>query len=78
MNPAFGPNQVRELTEIFTTKGNEVRLLDNTSLSGTEWSTQLRDMWLIEIQKSRRDRTELDVFSWLNRATLDIIGLAGE
>jgi len=60
MNPAFGPAQIRELTEIFV-----------------ERSQSLRERWLAEIVKSGSDQARIDVLSWLSKATLDIIGLAG-
>jgi hypothetical protein len=61
MNPGFGPAQVRELTSIFVAK-----------------ASQLRDAWAAEIAKAEDSNpTRLDVLSWLSRATLDIIGLAG-
>ncbi|KAJ3557679.1 hypothetical protein NM688_g1343 [Phlebia brevispora] len=59
LNPAFGPAQLRELTEIFFEKGLE-----------------LRDAWASEIKKTDK-ATKIEIISWLNRATLDIIGLAG-
>ncbi|KAI0701860.1 cytochrome P450 [Cytidiella melzeri] len=60
LNPAFGPAQVRELTEIFVEK-----------------SQLLRDRWLAEITNSSTDVAHVDALSWLSKATLDIIGLAG-
>ncbi|KAI0058332.1 cytochrome P450 [Artomyces pyxidatus] len=62
VNPAFGPIQVRKFTELFVDK-----------------SIELRDIWLSKIsQSTRKDgRVKLDVFNWLNKVTLDIIGLAG-
>ncbi|KAG9015937.1 hypothetical protein FRB90_004113 [Tulasnella sp. 427] len=38
---------------------------------------ELRDIWLHQIEESEQDVKEIDVFVWLARATLDIIGLAG-
>jgi hypothetical protein len=64
MNPAFGPAQVRALTELFLEKAG-----------------QLRDKWMEEIKKSERaqgGKVPINVLSWLSRATLDIIGLAGK
>jgi cytochrome P450 len=62
MNPGFGPIQIRALTDIFIEK-----------------SAQLRDVWLEETRKSEGNRsTNVNALSWLSRATLDIIGLAGE
>ncbi|EIN06514.1 cytochrome P450 [Punctularia strigosozonata HHB-11173 SS5] len=61
MNPGFGPAQVRELTGIFIDK-----------------AAQLRDAWLSEARKKGNDESiKVDALSWLSRATLDIIGLAG-
>ncbi|KAI0318463.1 cytochrome P450 [Amylostereum chailletii] len=41
--------------------------------------SQLRDIWLAKAsQTSRKDgKLQLDAFKWLNKATLDIIGLTG-
>ncbi|KIO26748.1 hypothetical protein M407DRAFT_74044 [Tulasnella calospora MUT 4182] len=38
---------------------------------------ELRDIWLRQIEEGRLESKEIDVFVWLARATLDIIGLAG-
>ncbi|KAG6809703.1 hypothetical protein H0H92_015069 [Tricholoma furcatifolium] len=59
MNPAFGPTQVRELTEIFVTKAIE-----------------LRDIWASDVA-AQSGQARVDALSFLSRATLDIIGLAG-
>ncbi|KAK7002345.1 cytochrome P450 [Favolaschia claudopus] len=69
MNPAFGPTQIKELTSIFLQKSAEVR----TSFSVVN-SSQMRDIWL---SQSTTDSMRVDVLSWLNKTTLDIIGLAG-
>ncbi|KAH9030860.1 cytochrome P450 [Lactarius deliciosus] len=62
MNPAFGPAQVRKFTSLFLEK-----------------SLELRDVWADLISKSTRKdgKLGLDTFTWLNKVTLDIIGLAG-
>ncbi|KAH9054513.1 cytochrome P450 [Lactarius vividus] len=62
MNPAFGPAQVRKLTSLFLEK-----------------SLELRDIWADLISKTTRKdgKLGLDTFTWLNKVTLDIIGLAG-
>ncbi|KAF7358404.1 hypothetical protein MVEN_00890600 [Mycena venus] len=57
MNPAFGPQQIRELTPIFVTK-----------------SVELRDIWM---SQAASGSAQIDAVSWLNKTTLDIIGLAG-
>ncbi|KNZ77018.1 Bifunctional P-450/NADPH-P450 reductase [Termitomyces sp. J132] len=59
MNPAFGPSQIREFTEIFVSK-----------------SIELRDRWALEINRQSGE-SRIDALSWLSRATLDVIGLAG-
>ncbi|KAH9054511.1 cytochrome P450 [Lactarius vividus] len=62
MNPAFGPAQVRKFTSLFLEK-----------------SLELRDIWADLISRSTRKdgKLGLDAFVWLNKVTLDIIGLAG-
>ncbi|KAF8214829.1 cytochrome P450 [Mycena galopus ATCC 62051] len=58
-NPAFGPAQVRDLTDIFLEK-----------------SLELRDVWSTEAT-SAGGVARVNVIPWLDKATLDIIGLAG-
>lgn len=62
MNPAFGPAQVRKFTSLFLEK-----------------SLELREIWAELLSKSTRKDGKLgfDAFIWLNKVTLDIIGLAG-
>ncbi|KAH9980692.1 cytochrome P450 [Russula compacta] len=62
MNPAFGLTQVREFTSLFLEK-----------------SLELREIWVDLLHKSSRrdEKLSFDAFTWLNKATLDIIGLAG-
>lgn len=38
---------------------------------------QLRDLWTAEISKSTDETTKVNIVTWLNKTTLDIIGLAG-
>ncbi|KAG8902485.1 hypothetical protein FRC00_005948 [Tulasnella sp. 408] len=63
-NPAnlvFGPGQLRDLMPIFYDKAYE-----------------LKDVWVRQIEAvTDSEGIDADVFVWLNRATLDIIGLAG-
>ncbi|KAA1468825.1 cytochrome P450 [Dentipellis sp. KUC8613] len=61
MNPAFGPAQIRELTETMVEKSIELRdvLLDRVKGDGSP------------------PQVKVDVYPWLNKVTLDIIGLAG-
>lgn len=42
-------------------------------------NTQLRDIWIDKITASSASNAgvEMEVMSWLSRATLDIIGIAG-
>ncbi|KAF7298435.1 hypothetical protein MKEN_01368600 [Mycena kentingensis (nom. inval.)] len=42
-----------------------------------EKSAELRDIWLSEIRKSEDGVARVNALSWLGKATLDIIGLAG-
>ncbi|KAI0316032.1 cytochrome P450 [Amylostereum chailletii] len=65
MSPAFGIPHIRELTTIFLEK-----------------SIQLRDIWKLQVQSSDEQQdgsvhTVINVVNWLNKTTLDIIGLAG-
>ncbi|KAG9045759.1 hypothetical protein FS837_005680, partial [Tulasnella sp. UAMH 9824] len=61
MNPSFGPGQLRDLMPIFYDKAYE-----------------LKDSWVQQIEAAiDPEGIDADVFVWLNRATLDIIGLAG-
>ncbi|VDC05284.1 unnamed protein product [Peniophora sp. CBMAI 1063] len=63
MNPAFGPLQVKRFTETFLRKSHE-----------------MRDLWLDLCARNttRNDGyLRIDAFAWLNKVTLDIIGLAG-
>jgi hypothetical protein len=39
--------------------------------------SQLRDIWAAQVAKSDGGVARIEVLSWLNKATLDIIGLAG-
>ncbi|KAF9229992.1 hypothetical protein BU15DRAFT_69580, partial [Melanogaster broomeanus] len=62
-DPAFGPAQIRALTGIFFAK-----------------AIQLRDVLTSEISKNPAVHTNgacIDIVPWLNKVTLDIIGLAG-
>ncbi|KAH9169235.1 cytochrome P450 [Lactarius sanguifluus] len=61
MNSAFGPAQVRKFTSMFLEK-----------------SLELRDIWADLISKTTRKDGKLNfnAFVWLNKVTLDIIGLA--
>jgi hypothetical protein len=38
---------------------------------------KLRDIWASEIEQNDDKPTRIDVLSWLSKATLDVIGLAG-
>jgi hypothetical protein len=84
-NPAFGPVQIRALTGIFLQKAIEVRPFRLLSPAFSLISTihQLRDVWSSQIESYEKTAdpnskgVRIDVLSWLSRATLDIIGLAG-
>ena len=38
---------------------------------------QVRDAWIAELDKAGKDVVKIDILSWLGKATLDVIGLAG-
>ncbi|KAH9965560.1 cytochrome P450 [Lactifluus volemus] len=61
-NPAFGPTQLKNFASMFLEK-----------------SLELRDIWADLVSKSSRKdgKLRLDACSWLDKATLDIVGLAG-
>ncbi|KAF8452196.1 cytochrome P450 [Boletus edulis BED1] len=63
MNPAFGPTQIRALTDIFFVKANRLRDLWFSEISKDPTGT-IAD-------------TRIDVVPWFTRVTLDIIGLTG-
>ncbi|KAJ7029448.1 cytochrome P450 [Mycena alexandri] len=77
MNPAFGPAQLRALTEIFVEKSRQV----NHFLSGAphhlKWGcVQLRDLWAAKAAESG-GVARLNVIPEFSTAALDIIGKAG-
>ncbi|THH10021.1 hypothetical protein EW146_g8504 [Bondarzewia mesenterica] len=76
MNPAFGPAQIRELTGIFVEKSIQVRAHPRFVLPYIDSPTKLRDLWTTELTTSNGKAT-IDVMGWLNKMTLDVIGLAG-
>lgn len=64
---------------MFTEKANQVRQQSVVQLTNdTEHVIQLRDLLTEEISKSGDGPTRINGVSWLSRATLDMIGLAGE
>ncbi|KAH0835840.1 cytochrome P450 [Lanmaoa asiatica] len=63
MNPAFGPAQIRELTDIFLEKA--VRLRDI-------WSSEIA-----KDPAGTTTGARLDIMPWLSKMALDVIGLAG-
>ncbi|OBZ66502.1 hypothetical protein A0H81_13684 [Grifola frondosa] len=75
MNPAFGPAQIRELTEIFVEKAIQASAAQGVLLCDLSF-VQLRDVWKAEIDK-QGEPARIEVLSWLGRMTLDVIGLAG-
>ncbi|KAF8839261.1 cytochrome P450 [Paxillus ammoniavirescens] len=62
MNPAFGPAQIRALTDIFLAKAIQLRDV---------WSSEIANA------AENATSTRIDVLPWLSRMTLDVIGLAG-
>ena len=80
-NPAFGPAQVRKFTSLFLEKSLEVSTLkEKLSSRFDAIILQLREIWTDLISKSTRKDGKLgfDAFTWLNKVTLEIIGLAGD
>ena len=78
-NPAFGPQEMRELTEIFVEKALEVNIsliLEHLRFIVITYF-QLRDIWSTEIIK-HDGVGPIECLSWMSRTTLDIIGLAGK
>jgi hypothetical protein len=78
-NPAFSNSHIREMTEIFVAKSAEVRIMLFTSRKCINRGTrQLKDRLLEQIAASPQPgQAKVEITSWLSRATLDIIGLAG-
>ncbi|KAF8177631.1 cytochrome P450 [Pholiota molesta] len=62
-NPAFGPQQIRGLTEILVEKSIQLR---------DRWTEEISKQ-----TKDYEGPAKIDALSWLSRTTLDIIGLAG-
>ncbi|KAJ7065714.1 cytochrome P450 [Mycena amicta] len=61
LTQAFGPAQIRLFTDTFLQK-----------------ATQLRDIWATQLSEAGTGgTTTIDVFAWLRRMTLDVIGEAG-
>ncbi|KAF9480874.1 cytochrome P450 [Pholiota conissans] len=65
LNPAFGPQQIRELTEIFVEKSIQLR---------DRWIEEILKQ---TGKESEGLPAKIDGLSWLSRTTLDVIGLAG-
>ncbi|EPQ50323.1 cytochrome P450 [Gloeophyllum trabeum ATCC 11539] len=61
MNPAFGPTQIREMTDIFVEKSLQLRDI---------WMSEIS-------KSSDSEQAKVDAVSWLSKLTLDVIGLAG-
>jgi hypothetical protein len=78
-NPAFGNSHIREMTDIVVAKSAEVRIMLFTSRKCINRGTQqLKDCLLEQVASSPQPgQAKVEITSWLSRATLDIIGLAG-
>ncbi|KIJ16582.1 hypothetical protein PAXINDRAFT_11032 [Paxillus involutus ATCC 200175] len=63
LNPAFGPAQIRGLTDIFLAKAIRLRDLWSSEIANTAANT---------------NGARLEMMSWLSRMTLDVISLAGK
>lgn len=64
MNPAFGPSQIRQLTDVFVSKAMELR---------DAWKGEIES----GSDSSANGAARIEVSSGLSRMTLDVIGLAG-
>ncbi|KAI0045156.1 cytochrome P450 [Auriscalpium vulgare] len=78
MSPAFGLPQIRRFTNLFIDKSIEVPIHIASFPLYQRW-VQMRDILTSEIPHTPRGdgKLEIDVFAWMNKLTLDIIGLAG-
>jgi hypothetical protein len=79
LSPAFGPAQIRQLSGIFLAKANEVC---DSHFACSEFPLanirpQLRNILISQFSKKSSEPQRIDLLSWLTKATLDIIGLAG-
>ncbi|EPQ50326.1 cytochrome P450 [Gloeophyllum trabeum ATCC 11539] len=63
-NPAFGPTQIREMTDIFVEKSLQLRDI---------WMSEIAK----SSSASNSEKATVDAVSWLSKLTLDVIGLAG-
>ena len=68
--------QIRELTPVFLNKAAQVSYAVHAIRSYLEGMRKLRDIWAAEIGDTDQPKN-INVLSWMSRATLDIIGLAG-
>ena len=72
---------MRKFTSLFLEKSLEVSIFDGEAeLSIRRIILQLREIWTDLMSKSKRKDGKLgfNAYTWLNKVTLDIIGLAGE
>ncbi|KAF7334442.1 hypothetical protein MVEN_02273700 [Mycena venus] len=77
-NYAFGSAQIHNLTEVFLEKSVEVIILDFAWMERNVTTLlKLRDVWTRKIGDECKP-TRIDVFEWLSKATLDVIGQAGK
>lgn len=67
---------IREHTGIFIQKAIQVGPLLSRGVWFCIYFVKLRDIWLLESLK-HGNSVRIDVLSWLNKMTLDVIGLAG-
>lgn len=75
-NPAFGPAQLRALTEIFVEKSKQVNGLRTSSCLYLKRLTQLRDVWTARASTGG-GVARVNVLPEFSTAALDIIGKAG-
>ena len=68
--------QIRELTPVFLSKAAQVSYSVHEIRLYLDGMRKLRDIWAAEIGDIDQPKN-INVLSWMSRATLDIIGLAG-
>jgi cytochrome P450 len=78
-NPSFSTSHIREMTEIFVTKSQEVSPLTSrhTGCANSEHTLDQLKGTLMDQIKSPNTGTRVDILKYLSSTTLDIIGLAG-
>jgi hypothetical protein len=85
-NLAFGPAQIQSMTGILFEKANEVCACSFAGLICLLTRVQLRCKWVHICDSTKAnirsapsvEPSRIEVLSWLQKTTLDIVGMAGE